>query len=192
MKRVSLIIMILLVAAFIPMNFAFSAGDKTAKGRVELGGDAYFTHTSYSDTYYDFSETSIGVMPRVGYFVIPRLAIEPRLLVAHSSESNHEYDYSWTDFGVIFNGAYHFENTVSYVPFVFGGFGFVSHSGDVGDADEMTLIMPDVGGGIKFFFSNDGVLRVELFYQRLSNADGMKDVDANDFGLRAGVSVFVK
>jgi hypothetical protein len=191
MKKVSLTLMVLLVASFVPLNFAFSAGERTAKGRVEVGGDISFTHTSYEN----FSTTNIGVMPRIGYFMIPKLAIEPRLLVAHSSVSYEDgNDYSLTDFGAMFNVAYHFEGASEsgYVPFIFGGLGFVSHSGDVGDADEMTMIMPDIGGGIKVFFTDDALFRAELFYQRVSNAGGWKDNDADDFGLRVGVSIFVK
>ncbi len=191
MKRVSFILIILLLVSFVPLNFAFSAGDKTAQGRVEIGGDVSFTHTSYEH----FSMTNIGFWPRIGYFVIPGLAIEPKLLVSHSSQSYEGgEDYSWTDLGATFNVVYHFEGGAGggLVPFIFGGLGFVSHSGDVGEADEMTMILPDVGGGIKFFFTNDAVFRGGLFYQRVSNAGGVKDADADDFGFRAGISIFVK
>ena len=191
MKKVALMIIILLLVSFVPLNFAFSAGERTAKGRVEVGGDISFIHNSYDGG----SITQMSIMPRIGYFVIPKLAVEPKLLVSHFSV-NPEYgdDYSTTDFGAIFSAAYHFEGASEnqYVPFIFGGLGFISHSGDVGDADEMTMIMPDIGGGIKVFFTDDALLRAELFYQHVSNANGVKDADADDFGLRAGVSIFVK
>jgi hypothetical protein len=191
MKKVSMIIMILLAVSFVPLNFAFSQGEKTAKGRIELGGSISFTNTSYDGG----SIREISLMPRIGYFVIPKLALEPQLLIQNYSV-NPEVgeDYSETNFGGIFNAAYHFErkSESKYVPFIFGGFGFISHSGDVGTADEMTMILPDVGGGIKVFVTNDAVIRAELYYMRVSNALGVKDLDASEIGLRAGVSIFVK
>lgn len=192
MKKVSLVIMILLAISLVPLNFAFSQGEKTAKGRIELGGSISFTNTSYKDA---GSIRDLMLMPRVGYFVIPKLAVEPQLLIENYSVNPEVGDsYSWTDFGALFNGAYHFEgkSESKFVPFVFAGFGFVSHSGDVGANDEMTMILPDVGGGIKIFVTNEALIRAEVFYMRESNAGGVKDLDANEIGLRAGVSIFVK
>ncbi len=173
------------------MGVVFPAGEKTAQGRTELGGDFYFVHSSYEDG----SITQLIISPRVGWFVGPGLALEPRFLMAHQTESPEgEEDYSVTDFGAIFNVAYHFEGTSGsdYVPFLFGGIGFVTHGGDVGVADEMTLIFPDIGGGFKFFITDHALLRTEFFYQHVSNALGWEDLDADEFGLRAGVSIFVK
>jgi len=207
MKKISLIIMILLAVSFVPLNFAFSQGEKTAKGRIELGGDINFDRSSISYKFdgedVSVTYTDITLMPRFGYFVIPKLAIEPRFVIINtgvSSDVEGAEDYSVTHFGLMLNAAYHFErkSESKYVPFVFGGGGFISHSGDVEElgegekADEMTLILPDVGGGIKIFVTNDAVIRAELFYARTSNAEGVKDADANDFGIRAGVSIFVK
>jgi hypothetical protein len=156
-----------------------------------LGGDFYFTHTSYEN----YSTTNLVFMPRVGFFVSPGLAIEPRFLIIHQSV-DWEYggDASATDFGMIFNLAYHFEgkSESDYVPFVFGGVGFVTHSGDVGSADELTMVLPEIGGGVKFFFSKYALLRAELYFQNVTNANGYEDNDATEFGLRAGVSIFVK
>jgi hypothetical protein len=191
MKKVSMIIMILLAVSFVPLNFAFSQGEKTAKGRIELGGSISFTNTSYDGG----SIREISLMPRIGYFVIPKLALEPHLLIQNYSVNPEVGEgYSETNFGGIFNAAYHFErkSESKYVPFIFGGFGFISHSGDVGDADQMTMILPDVGGGIKVFVTDAAVIRAELYYMRLSNASGVKDLDASEIGLRAGVSIFVK
>ena len=73
-----------------------------------------------------------------------------------------------------------------------GGLGFLSHSGDVGDNDKMSLLAPHVGGGIKFFFTNTALIRAELFYDHVTNSGGVKDLKADEFGLTAGVSIFVK
>jgi hypothetical protein len=181
----------LLLASSVPLGSAFSAGDKTAEGRTELGGDLYFIHSAYEDG----SITTLTVSPRVGFFIGPGLALEPRLLLVHQTVSpGGGGDYSATDFGAIFNVAYHFEGASgsNYVPFLFGGIGFVTHGGDVGSADHMTLILPDIGGGFKFFFTDHALFRTEVFFQHVSNASGLEDVDADEFGIRAGVSIFVK
>jgi hypothetical protein len=184
-------LMVLFLVSFVLPNSAFSAGEKTAGGRTELGGDFYFIRTSYENG----SVTNLVISPRIGWFVSPRLAIEPKLLLVHQSiDPDWGGSYSATDFGTIFSVAYHFEgkSESDYVPFLFGGIGFVSHSGDVGSADELTMILPEIGGGVKFFFTRYALLRAELFFQNVTNANGVEDNDATEFGLRAGVSVFVK
>jgi hypothetical protein len=191
MKKVSLLIMILLAASFAPRKPALSAVDKTAKGRIELGGSVSLNYTSYEN----YSIRVISIMPSLGFFVIPKLALEPRFLLLHESTSHSVLpDYSATDFGAIFNVVYHFEGKgeSDIVPFIFGGLGFVTHSGDVGGADQVTMVLPDIGGGFKVFFTNEATMRAELFYQRVFNAHGWKDVDADELGIRAGVSIFVK
>ncbi|MGB8658181.1 MAG: acyloxyacyl hydrolase [Candidatus Zixiibacteriota bacterium] len=200
MRRIGFVIVILLVASLVPLSLAFSTGnskaasggdEKTAKGRIELGGGVDFTHYSYDAG----SATYIAVMPRVGYFVIPKLAIEPTLMIINSSTSPKEGDsYSTTDFGAQVNVAYHFEGTsdAKYVPYLIGGLGFVSYSGDVGDNNNMSLVAPYLGGGIKYFFTNAALVRAELFYEHVSNAGGVKDAKADDLGLTVGVSIFVK
>lgn len=191
MKKVFLMLLVLFLASAVPLGPARAAGDKTAEGRAELGGDFYFVHSAYEDA----SITTLTISPRVGWFIGPGLALEPRLLLVHQTISPEGWDdQSATDFGAIFNVAYHFEgrSDSDYVPFLFGGIGFVTHFGDVGPYDEWTMILPDMGAGVKFFFTDHAVFRAELFYQHVLNANGMKDVDADEFGIRAGVSIFVK
>jgi hypothetical protein len=194
MKKVSLIIMILLAVSFVPLNFAFSQGEKTAKGRIELGGNVDFIHESYKYKSESLgSVTQLSIMPRVGYFVIPKLAVEPTLLISHTSWGDGT-SYSTTNFGALLDVAYHFEgkSEAKFVPYVIGGAGFLSHSGDVGDNNKMSLIAPHVGGGIKFFFTNTALIRAELFYEHVTNEGGVKDEKGDEFGLTAGVSIFVK
>jgi hypothetical protein len=193
MKKVSLIIVILLAVSLIPLNFAFSQGEKTAKGRIELGGDVGFLHESYKyKSESEGSVTQLSIMPRVGYFVIPKLAVEPTLIIIHTSWGDGG-SYSTTNFGALLSVAYHFEgkSEAKFVPYVIGGAGFLSHSG-YGDNNKMSLIAPHVGGGIKFFFTNTALIRAELFYEHVTNESGIKDYEADEFGLTAGVSIFVK
>ena len=188
MKKIISLLLVIFVFALFSAAFA---QEKTAKGRIELGGSVVFDHASYDNG----SITDITIMPRMGYFIIPKLALEPTLLMENYSVDPDGGDsYSATDIGALLNVAYHFEGQSGskFVPFIFAGLGFVSHSGDVGAADEMTMIMPDLGGGIKYFFTDNALIRAEAFYQRVSNANGVKDADASEFGLRAGVSIFIK
>ena len=192
MKKVSLITMVLFVASFVPLNFAFSAGERTGEGRIEVGGDFYFTYGSYKAT----STTAVAVTPRIGWFGVPHLAMEPKFLVLFQNISppGAGEDSSITDYGLILNTAYHFEWRAesAIVPFIFAGIGFINHSGDVGEADEPSMILPDAGVGIKVFFTNSALLRAELFYEHISNAYGEKDREVDGGGLRAGMSIFVK
>ena len=192
MKKLFAVMMVLALVVLLPFSLASSAEEKTAKGRVELGGNVGFTHSSYEGG----SITDIAVMPRLGYFVIPKLELEPTLLVSNTSYSPDGGDsYSGTEFGLIFNVAYHFESASEskLVPFIFAGLGFASYSGDYyGDDTEMSMIMPDVGGGVKYFITNSALIRGEAFWEHVTNESGMKDNDADHFGIRAGVSIFVK
>jgi hypothetical protein len=192
MKKLCVVMVILTLVVFLPFSLASSAEEMTAKGRIELGGNVAFTHSSYEGG----STTDITVMPRLGYFVIPKLELEPTLLVSNTSYSPDGGDsYSGTEFGLVFNVAYHFESASEskLVPFIFAGLGFASFSGDLYPQDAKTsMIVPDAGGGIKYFITNSALIRGEAFWEHVTNESGMKDNDADHFGIRAGVSIFVK
>lgn len=170
------------------------------KGQVELGGDVGFGMTSYSWEDGDFfidNTSTITFYPRVGYFVIPNLEIEPRLIfnyVKWNYEGEGTEDESFTTLGAILNLVYNFEMEGKVIPFVFGGLGFQSYSSDPEpDEDyETTMILPDVGAGIKAFLTDNGVIRAELFYERHDKASGVDKLTTNNFGIRAGFSVFLK
>lgn len=79
----SLVPVVLLAMSYLSLSLAFSAEERTAEGRMELGGDFYFTYTSYNA----ISTTNIVFMPRICYFAVPRLAMEPKFLVVHQNIS---------------------------------------------------------------------------------------------------------
>ena len=195
MKKLGLIITVFVMVILVPLTFAFSAPakktssgsvEKTAKGRIELGGNVDFSHQSYDGG----SGSGLTIAPRVGYFIKPKWELEPTVLISHSSMG----DYSSSSFGLLFNVAYHFEkrSDAKYLPYVIGGLGFISYSGDVGNNDNMSMVLPHLGGGIKYFFTNTALIRTELFFEHVTNAGGAKDANANDIGLTAGVSIFIK
>jgi hypothetical protein len=138
-------------------------------------------------------------MPTVGCFVKPKLELEPTLLFEHTStDPDNAEGASGTAIGGILNVLYHFESanhTDSHklVPFVFAGAGFVFYSGDLYPDDaEPAMVLPNAGGGIKFFITNSAVIRGEAFWEHVTNQGGLEDNDADHFGIRAGVSIFVK
>jgi len=195
MKKVGLIVTVLMLVVLLPLSFAFSAGkkkssggsvEKTAKGRIELGGNIDFDHQSFDGG----SASGLTIAPRVGYFIKPKWELEPTVLISHSSFG----DYSSSSFGLLFDVAYHFEKSsdAKYLPYLIGGLGFISYGGDVGDNDNMSMVLPHLGGGIKYFFTNTALIRTELFFEHVTNAGGAEDASANDFGLTAGVSIFIK
>lgn len=57
--------------------------EKTGKGTAELGGTVSFTRSSYEEG----STGNLHVVLAIGYFVIPKLALEPKLFVGRSSIS---------------------------------------------------------------------------------------------------------
>jgi hypothetical protein len=197
MKKVVSLLLVVFVFALFSASFA---QEKTATGQIEISGTASFAMFSES---FDGEKLSSGsefvVYPSVGYFIIPKLELEPKLLMAlSSSKPEGGKTSSWLDFGGIFNVAYHFEGAIkgNMVPFVFAGAGMVIHSakyqGETVENIKNTMILPDAGAGIKYFITEKGVIRAELFYQRLSNASGVEKLTDTNIGLRAGISIFLK
>jgi hypothetical protein len=194
MKKVGLIVTVMWMVILVPLTLTFSATkktssgsvEKTAHGRIELGGNIDFDHQSFDGG----SASGLTIAPRVGYFIKPKWELEPTLLFSHSSYG----DFSYSSVGLLCDVAYHFEKNkdAQYLPYVIGGLGFQSYSGDVGDNDNTSLIFPHLGGGIKYFFTNTALIRTELYFEHVTNSGGAKDADANDFGLTAGVSIFIK
>jgi outer membrane protein len=191
MKKLISLLMVLFVLGLFSSSFAQT---KTAKGKIEIGGDASVQmYSQSSDGHKIKSGTLFQLYPRVGYFVIPKLELEPTLIFESSSSKPEGGKTSTTThFGGVFSVSYNFEGATNLVPFLFGGIGFLSNSITDEESLKTTLILPDIGAGIKYFITEKGVIRAELFYRRLSNAEGCKDLKQNNFGLRAGLSIFLK
>lgn len=199
MKKVVAILLAVFVLATFSTVLAAEA-EKTAKGKVEIGGtvSAYFWSESY-DGDKVYSGTEFMVYPSVGFFVIPKLELEPKLLVNFYSEKPEGGKTSSnTNLGGIFNVAYHFEGAMqgNAVPFVFAGIGILSNSaksdGESVKDLKTTMILPDAGVGIKYFITERGTIRAEIYYQRLDKAYGVDKLVETNIGLRAGLTLFVK
>jgi hypothetical protein len=204
MKKVAAILLAVFVLVSFSTVFAAEA-EKTAKGQIEIGGmlSAYMWSESYSgddEFYTEYKGTDVMLYPSVGYFVIPKLEIEPKLLVNFSSYKPKKdgKTSSMTNLGGILNVAYHFEGAMDskVIPFVFAGVGILSNSAkDYGETVKdlkTTLIAPDAGVGIKYFITERGTIRVEGYIQRLDKAEGIDKLVETDFGLRGGITLFLK
>lgn len=97
-----------------------------------------------------------------------------------------------SNFGGILSVSYNFESASNLVPFVFGGIGFLSNSETHATGLKTSMILPSVGGGLKIFISEKGVLRTEAFYQRTTNSGGEDKLTDNGFGISLGLSVFLR
>jgi hypothetical protein len=191
MKKLISLLMVFFVLGLFSSSFAQT---KTAKGQIEMGGSAALQMYSFS---FDGTKLSSGtvfmIYPRVGFFVIPKLELEPTLLfTSTSSKPEGGKSATATNFGGLFSVSYNFEGATNLVPFLFGGIGFLTNSETDVENLKTTMILPDIGAGIKYFITEKGVIRAELFYQRQSNAGGLEKLTYNNFGLRAGFSIFLK
>lgn len=187
-------VLIVLVAMFLVMSSNLFAQKKTVKGQIELGGNFGFSSSSFS--YKGESEgtiTAFSFSPRIGFFVINKFEIEPQIqFVSVSMKPEAGETETETDFGGILSLSYNFESGSNLVPFVFAGIGMQTHS--ITDVEDLktTMIAPELGAGLKAFFSEKGALRAEVYYNHMTNAGGYEDESANTFGLRVGLSVFLK
>jgi len=162
------------------------------KKTTEIGGNLFFISSSLS--YQGHSEGSVSfflLAPRFGFFKTDNFEVEPQLLYGRVSE-NPKYgsSYSFSAYGGILSFSYNFKTSSNMVTFLFVGVGFLGYSGD-GDF-QSSAIAPDAGIGMKSFISDKSALRLELFYQNMTNYMGIEDLQASNFGFRGGFSVFLK
>ncbi len=188
-----LVVVLAVAVSFLAFSTCF-AQTKTAKGKIELGGNVSFSHNSFSlDGSGQGSMSTFTLFPRVGYFIINKLELEPQLMI-QSVTISPEGGESHTQaiYGGILSVSYNFESSSNLVPFVFGGIGFLGNSFTGATDLKTSLILPSVGGGLKIFLTEKGVLRTEAFYQRTTNSSGEDKLTDNGFGISLGLSVFLK
>jgi outer membrane protein len=191
MKKV---VTVLVVVMFFLTFSTLFAQTKTEKGKIELGGSAAFSSNSFSfDGTHTGTITTFTLSPRIGYFVVNKLEIEPQLLVLSISATPEGGETNTaSNFGGLLSLSYNFEGGSNLVPFVFAGIGFLSNSVTHATNLKTSMILPDAGVGLKAFVTDKGVLRAEAFYERTTNSGGEEKLTDNSFGLRIGFSVFLK
>lgn len=167
----------------------------TGRGRLEFGGDfsvqplKFETGGAFSE---DLWVTIISIRPRMGIFVADRLSVEPLLGFILVSESQGGESDNYFFFAPQLRLAYHFDTGKPTVPYVFAGGSIILNSVAGAKEEPVTLMLPDGGVGFKVFAGDKAAFRIEFFYQHQSNAMATKDLDMNGFGIRGGVSLFIK
>ena len=163
------------------------------RGSIELSGSFSLISSSFSyPSYWGESESRtyhFQLTPSVGFFVTDNLEIEPQFLYERISEDGEGYSYSSSVYGGMLSLSYNFRiRSEAAMPFLFVGAGFLGYSG----GDTYSAIAPDMGIGIKSFINKSSALRMEFFYQRMTNYSGWEDLEASSIGFRGGFSVFLK
>lgn len=185
------IVFVALIVLFLFSSSQAGLAKYALKGNKELsaiGSVAFFSQNFNGHKVADGTNIFLGV--NLGFFVADKLELEPGIILINSTY-NPVVGSSTTEthLGGIFALAYNFDTGSPAVPFIFGRIGFLTNS--ITDETDLktSMILPDVGGGIKFFISSKAALRTEIYYNHMTNLLGEKDWNQNLFGLRAGLSV---
>ena len=185
------IVFVSLIVLFLFSSSQAGLAKYTLKGNKELstiGSIAFFSQNVNGHKVADGTNLFLGI--NLGFFVVDKLELEPGIILL-TSTINYETGHSETEthFGGIFALSYNFDTGNPAVPFIFGRIGFLTNS--ITDQTDLktSMILPDVGGGIKFFISPKAALRTEIYYNHMTNLLGEKDWNQNLYGIRAGLSV---
>jgi hypothetical protein len=159
-------------------------------GSIELGGNAAFQHSSFSDDAGSMTQLQMNggllfgvndVLQLGGGLVFIHDAVDPTGLGSFSASS----------FGAEAMIRFNFGSSGTTVPFVGAGIGIVSWSGD-GNEDSSATILPSLGVGLRFLIRDAASFNVGLSYVYQSNALGVEDLNSNTILLGLGFSVFPK
>jgi len=172
---------------FLSVSFVHPA---MGKGTIELGGNVYYISSWFSQDGNLLSSVNYFLItPRVGFSKTGIIEIEPELILGRAGDDNPDFSYI---FGGIMNFDYNFKTSGSIKPFLFAGTGFLRYSSERRGNIKTSLILPDLGGGARIFMTEKSALRLEVFYQNMSNYLGYEGLNATNFGFRGGFSVFLK
>jgi hypothetical protein len=160
-------------------------------GTVEFGIDATLSHSSY--TYEDQAvakRDDISVTTGVGYCVTDLLELKGSLLFTYASANPEGGESaSASAFGALGGLVVNFGSGGTMVPYVQGSVGVLSYSGDGYENSEATLVLPRLGAGVRFMVGESASINCGAFWQLLSNAEGVEELSANQFGLAVGTSL---
>ncbi|MBI5868829.1 MAG: hypothetical protein HZB43_11185 [candidate division Zixibacteria bacterium] len=165
---------------------------------VELGGIGGFNYSMAKPKGADKTDkfTSINLQSVIGYLVTDNFELEfnPILSIESLKPAATGNTITNTRLGALAGGAFHFARESRIVPYIFAAAGFQTNSftGASDDAKKVSLILPDVGLGIKPFITDDCAIRMELFVRKTLNAEGIKDFNEVQVGVGAGLTVFIR
>jgi hypothetical protein len=125
---------------------------------------------SLSGSLYDFTSGDLNaffITPRLGYFVITGLEVEPELMFMFTPGSHPVY---------ILNSdvSYNFNTNKKGVPFVLVGYGIANRYPII--KKDFAVGVLNVGVGVKFFLEEGPTVRLEYRYQKFSLSSSRDEV----------------
>jgi hypothetical protein len=168
MKKITLLF---LLVGLLGINSIANA-QTVEKGTIILGGDAFFTSTSFDGI--DDNLTYLSLTPSLGYFVIDDLAIGARVGFGFTSLG----DFDATEFSLGLSARYYvFDGLFPQVGFQFNSLKF-----NDADADTSTDIM--FGIGYTSFINKSVALEPMIMYS-------INSEDSSTFGIGIGLQIFL-
>jgi hypothetical protein len=159
-------------------------------GTVELSTQMMFAGTSYSvNGDHTFSTTELNLQGSVGYCFTEAIEVEGAIIFTHQSvDEEGEPEIDGSSFGLGAAVIRNFSTDGSVVPFLRAGFALLDHSGQA-YGPETSLVVPTLGGGLRFLVTGSAAITTGLFYQHITDAFGDDDLSANQVFLAAGISL---
>lgn len=173
------------------------AVERAQRNKLELGGDFSFSYDNYDQLGFDQgSITSFSLTPRFGFFVGGNVQLEPEMSLNYVRDVSFGDDFEILRLGFLFRVAYNFVPHEKTFPFVFLGMGLIGNSNSRVSNEETTIIMPEIGMGIKAFITRSSALRIAVKFVHEENSldflgSPFQNVDNNSLQISAGYSVFL-
>jgi hypothetical protein len=182
------IIGLIVLVTLVP-SLAFAAA--LEKGTVELSTRFSFSHSSFSfDGTSTGTTTNADLSTSLGYSVSRLVEIQGDVLFNHSSvDPERAESTSGGYFGFAGDIILNFATDSSVIPYLLGGIGVVTYSGDI-YGSETSMIMPQLQAGIRLMIKSAASVNFGVGFSHMSNALGVEDVSTNALALGVGVSVF--
>ena len=175
------------------MAFAtMSVAGELPKGTVELSTTGSFSHQSMSMDGTDAgSTTNMNLEGEVGYSLTRNLSLAGGLVFQHAGISDEAGESaSASAYGPQVGARWNFATNSSIVPWVEGMFGVLAYGGDAGEGAETTLLLPSVGGGVRWLLGETASVNFSGNFVRQQNAAGVDQLNSNDIRFGVGLSVF--
>jgi hypothetical protein len=168
-------------------------GASMPTGTTELSTRAYFSHTGYSFNGTSLgSSTSVLLSLSVGQCITDLVELQGSAIWNHDSvDPKGDTSASASSYGASGSVLLNLTTSSSIVPYLQAGVGLFAYSGDGYEDAETSTMLPFLAGGLRFLVADSAALDAGLAYQRLTNAGGVEDVDADQIFLGLGISLLL-
>jgi hypothetical protein len=186
--------LVLIVIPFLVLQVPASAtAGSMPKGTVELSTAALFNHFSYHNRSGD-KGSSLLIDATFGEGLCLTDAVETKfgLEVSHGESSSSFSASEGTAWGGSAMLVYNFKDEGPTIPYFEGGVGGRFYGGDAYENADVSTLLPILGVGVRCLIRKAVSLNVELTYQRIVNAGGVKDLTASGILLGVGFSVLLE